>query len=317
MEENFLSMLGDVPKDESPFKARHRIHQGWWRTAALLRKPGPHPTDRSRSICSTVNDEEARDHLNFLTEEALRSVHDAIESRRTAMCSGMIQQPRIWENLLSSQPLCFNFWGYLKYHKPLAGSFFKGLLKDFGQIVDIRFEWAPQPRQAFTGDNSAFDVIVEYVTSGNKSEMLGLECKYVDDLTSKEYDYASYRTTYESSRERFLQDYGFYRRREFNQLFRSQLIAYAYERKTGVKIRCGLFCSQLDAGALKTARDFQAALSGGDSDFLILTHEEFIERIQKMETDWSTREWTMMLWARYAGLKLSERAYDTYRSSLP
>ena len=156
--------------------------------------------------------------------------------------------------------------------------------------------------------------MIEYRDGNGEKAIWGLECKYTDSLRLKKtYSTETYRRIFEASRDIFVRDYDFYIQRSFNQLFRNQLMACAYEQKTGVKSHCGLFCSGDDAKGLDIATRFQAALARGESQFSILTYQDFIATAQRLAPDWETREWTMMLWARYLGLGLSEEVYEAHR----
>ena len=81
----------------------------------------------------------------------------------------------------------------------------------------------------------------------------------------------------------------------------------------GIKSYCGLFCSGDDAKALGIATRFQAALVKREASFSILTYQYFITTAQRLAPDWETRTWTMLLWARYLGLDLSEETYSAHR----
>ena len=75
-------------------------------------------------------------------------------------------EPRIWNNLLSSQPLCFNLFGELYYDLDLATKFFKKLFPDrVSFVTKIDFEYSSRRNKP---NNSAFDVDVEYLYKGAK-----------------------------------------------------------------------------------------------------------------------------------------------------
>ncbi len=318
VKEGFLRLLGKVPQDPaSEFKHRFRVHQGWWRTAVLLEDPGPHPNSRALRICNTIDVTAENRHKNFVVASAFESARSEITARNGRPGTGIMQKTRLWGNLLSSQPLCFNFWGPLKYDHPVANAFLRTIVPDFAELIDIHFEWAPQPKAAYTDDNSAFDVMVEYWNRSASRVVWGLECKYTDRLRSKPYDKKTYRRVFEASRDVFVNDYDFYVQPSFNQLFRNQLIACAYEQKDRTRSHCGIFCSSDDTKALDIASSFQMALADRDARFSILTYQGFLETMQRLALDWETRKWTMLLWARYLGLELSEETYKAYQRQQP
>jgi len=129
MKDEFLRLVGEVPQDPgNEFKHRLRVHQGWWRTAVLLEEPGPHPAKGERRICNTIDITEESRRKNLLTPEACEAAEDAVGVHRSKAGAGITNEPRLWGNLLSSQPLCFNFWAPLKYHDGFADAFLGAIM---------------------------------------------------------------------------------------------------------------------------------------------------------------------------------------------
>jgi hypothetical protein len=94
---------------------------------------------------------------------------------------GIVEPKRLFHNLLSSQPLCFNLFGMLKwYPKELALGLSKLLDHDVDEIVDLRIEYAPRVSGYRSG--SAFDCYIEYRTGEDEHGFLGIETKYSEDL---------------------------------------------------------------------------------------------------------------------------------------
>jgi hypothetical protein len=185
----FLSLLGKVSQDPgNEFRHKFRIHQGWWRTAVLLEEPGPHPQWNGKFICNTINVSEENKRKNFLALVAFNAAEEVIGARKEKPSGGIVQESRLWGNLLSSQPLCSNFWGPLKYNHSLANAYLSQVIPDFGTLIEIHFEWAPQPKEDYTDDNSAFDVMIEYLDRKQRRAICGLECKYTDSLSTSQIE---------------------------------------------------------------------------------------------------------------------------------
>jgi hypothetical protein len=149
------------------------------------------------------------------------------------------------------------------------------------------FEFAPS--ENYIEDHTAFDVAVQYLTTDERKGLFGLECKYTDSFSAKEYDTAAYRSVFEERRGSFRRDYLDYIGNRYNQLFRNQLIAESLilHRQYDV-VTTGLFCHQDDKSAMGIGGEFRMDISA--------------ER----------REWTALLWARYGALALSEAAFRSY-----
>lgn len=295
----YNDLIGPIP-NEHGFKRRMRIHQGWWRAFVLNQEPGPHPNDSSKSVCNTINDGETTQN-NFLSRNIVKVVKASLKDHPEQK-SGIIEEDRLFNNLLSSQPLCFNFFGELEFDKELALNTMRNMFPQVTRVNKVLFEYAPE--ENYTNDNSAFDVAIE-VESKNQRGLIGLECKYTDTFSAKEYDKTAYQSIYRNS-SAFTCDYKEYVKSDYNQLFRNQLIAEALLQNDEYDFAItGLFCHQ-DDKAMEIGKQFQAMLKGGKETFQIITYQSFIESIQKLDLSWEQRELSMMLWARYCGVKLSE-----------
>lgn len=303
MRTELQKLIGVLPS-ESGFRKRMRFHQGWWRAFVLAEEQGAHPIRTSEPICNTIlNGKISR--KNFLSQHIFDAVAQTIHERQSAG-SGILEEDRLFDNLLSSQPLCFNFFGELKIDTDFALQLLQRFYPEFTQVKQVIFEFAPI--ENYTNDNSAFDVAIE-VMIGNRTGLLGLECKYTDTFSQKEYKKDEYLQIYERSGA-FAKEYDIFISKRFNQLFRNQLIAEALiQNKKYDFVFTGLFCHQDDTSALETGSKFQSMLTNGNEIFQIITYQNFIENMQQLNLDWNKRELSMLLWARYCATRLSSETY--------
>ncbi|RZT84911.1 hypothetical protein EV383_1769 [Pseudonocardia sediminis] len=111
---------------------------------------------------------------------AREQVHKAVtDAPRTG---ALLFRPRLWVDLLSSQPLCFNMFGPLAADLELATTTLRQIWPDIRAVRDIRFEWSPGRIDAtYTANRSAFDVFIEYDGDHGHS-FIGIEVKYHEDL---------------------------------------------------------------------------------------------------------------------------------------
>jgi hypothetical protein len=102
-------------------------------------------------------------------------------------------QPRIFNDLLSSQPLCFNLFGELQKDTRLASRALRRLTQGrIERVSTIRFEHSPgRGDPKYTGDRSAFDVFVEYLSPAGEKCFAGIEVKYHEDLADKPAEHDS------------------------------------------------------------------------------------------------------------------------------
>jgi len=280
-----------------------RLHQSWWRAFVLYEDQGQHPMKKDQAIGSSIlNGEES--FSNFLDDYAKRAVREALDDRGSDS-KGMISEGRLFNNLLSSQPLCFNFFGRLKYNLPLATSVFKLYYPAIAKVTDIHFEFAPNAAQ--NGDNSAHDVAIEFTAVDGKRGLIGLECKYTEPFSSKEYRNENYEKLYSESGA-FNASYDELTNTKYNQLFRNQLIVESALLNQSYEIAySGLFCYEGDSNALSKGIAFQSMLKNGKERFHIISFNSLLTTLQQLNLDWETREWTMLLWARYCATQLSNQ----------
>jgi hypothetical protein len=167
-------------KSDSPFQRTVRLRQAMWRE-----KQGyPVGLHHGVTLGTRLQMPAAKDHLwNYLTDGIREVVRSEVLGARRGD-GKLFGEPRIFDDLLSSQPLCFNLFGELKRDLALASRAMHRLLPDrIKNVQRIEFEHSPGRRdQRYTADRSAFDVYVEYEGTGGKKGFLGIEVKYHEDM---------------------------------------------------------------------------------------------------------------------------------------
>jgi hypothetical protein len=167
-------------KSDSPFQRTVRLRQALWRE----KQGHPIGLHRGLPLGTRLQMPDAKTHLwNYLTD----GIRDVVRAEVLGARRGdgkLFAQPRIFNDLLSSQPLCFNLFGELKLDLALASRVLHRLVPDRIKTVHrIEFEHSPGRRDSrYTADRSAFDVYVEYEGTGGKKGFLGIEVKYHEDL---------------------------------------------------------------------------------------------------------------------------------------
>lgn len=181
----------DYPRD-TDFSSYARLLQSKWRESKKL---------QFAKYGNFLDIEIAKStKANFLTKNIQDLVSEQIKKVRIE--GGLIGEPRIWNNLLSSQPLCFNLFGELCFDLDLASQYFKTLFPNRIEVATgIKFEYSPSRKnEKYTGDSSAFDVFIEYSNAGKKG-FLGIEVKYVESL--KEESNAQATKNWEKHKKRY------------------------------------------------------------------------------------------------------------------
>lgn len=301
-----IDLLGPLPEGDSEFRHRQRVHQAWWRLAVLAEEAGPRPGDPSQKVANTLPDANMASK-NFISAAAQKA-YDLTKEFHKLHESGIIIEGRLLTNLLSSQPLCFNFFGELKLDLDFAGQVLRNWVPGITSVEAVHFEYGlPKDRSL---DKSAFDVAFLFQSEKGRG-LLGLECKYTDDFSGVAKDRVSYRRVFEGSKGTFRARYEDFFVKPYHQLFRNQLIAEVMRQRKEIDYAItGIFCHQEDENALQAADGFQREmLANGQQDFRIITYRDFITAVQRGEITWERREWLMLLWARYCGTSLSRELF--------
>lgn len=170
-----------VPTDNL-FQRRARLLQALWREERKL----PIGEHRGRPLGSRLAMPAAQEDLsNYLTDTIRKVVRREVLTERRK--DKLFAEPRIWNDLLSSQPMCFNLFGELAEDLHLASRVFRRVTSGrIDRVTAIRFEHSPGRGDVkYTGDRSAFDVFVEYTGVDDKAGFAGIEVKYHEGLNDK------------------------------------------------------------------------------------------------------------------------------------
>ncbi len=167
---------------DSRFKAAARMLQSLWRAERDI-PVGIHvPANGTpRKLGSRIDKASAKQGANFLTPAIAKL---ALRESVYREIGAVIEQDRLWTNMLSSQPLCFNLFGELKLNLHKASQFFRHLFPDYVvDVEDIYFEHSPgRGDEIFTADNTAFDVFVICRTVDGVEGFLAIEVKYSESM---------------------------------------------------------------------------------------------------------------------------------------
>lgn len=167
---------------DTRFKAAARLLQALWRTERDM-PVGTHApaSGEPRKLGSRIEAGYAKKGANFLSTAIAKLAFRESVYREIG---AVIEQERLWTNMLSSQPLCFNLFGDLKLNPDKATKFFQYLFPDYVEEVDgIYFEHSPgRGDECFTADNTAFDVFAVCRTRAGEQGFVAIEVKYSEAM---------------------------------------------------------------------------------------------------------------------------------------
>ncbi len=276
------------PTDNSEFRRKARVLQSMWREN-LGFPMGEHHTPKygSRMLGSRLEGSRARHELlNYLTPTIRQVVRNEVMDKKKSR-GKMYARPRIFDDLLSSQPLAFNLFGELQSNLSLATLVFRELLGSrVGAVTGIEFEYSlgrGDPR--YTGDRTAFDVYVSFSGATGGRGFVGIEVKYHEDLRGRT---APHRERYDeiaSNMKCFGQEtLAQLRKNPLQQLWRDHLLAGALRNADG--FGDGLFAVLYPRDNLACARavsKYRGCLSN-TATFENWTLEDFTAVVKKHTT---------------------------------
>lgn len=173
-----------VSVDTNAFQRRARILQALWRES----RGYPIGEYRGREIGSYLAMPWAEQTMaNFLDDEIREVVRKALEAEYGEGNQPLIESTRMYSNLLSSQPLAFNLFARLHLDLDLASEVMHLLSAGrMARVTAVDFEYSPgRGDEHYTGDRSAFDVYVCYLTPEGRPGFVGIEVKYHENLANK------------------------------------------------------------------------------------------------------------------------------------
>ena len=287
----------DYPQD-TDFSAYARLLQSKWRD----KKGFP-----ELKLGNFIDTEFAKtSKANFLTENIKNLVIQEVANAKKT--GGLIGEPRIWNNLLSSQPLCFNLFGELHFDLDLATKYFQRLFPNrLDAVTAVKFEYSPgRGDTKYIGDHSAFDVFVEY-TKGDKTGFIGIEVKYAESLKEE---------TKDKSNKNFKERYAtltntcglfktgsvdFLRQPPLSQIWRDHLLCISTRQDYDEGFFVFLFPSK-NSNCQKGVDDYKHYLAF-DNDEQNCFYPRYLDDFIKTLTYISTADWIKELKLRYLGIE--------------
>ena len=174
---------GALSVDE--FKRICREQQGMFRE--MIGEPmgvGPWRNSTKKQISMLVNGEETG--KNFVNEYAFKYAKRRVEKKQA---HETIDDYRLFNNMLSSQPMAFNLFCPLmqmieKGKGEAVTNIFKAIFPDkfIGEVTEVGLEFLYTDIQNYLNDCTAMDAIVRYKDTEGKPAFIAIETKYTDVL---------------------------------------------------------------------------------------------------------------------------------------
>jgi hypothetical protein len=268
----------ELNTDKFDFQWRARLLQSVWREEQGLSAGEYRGKLRGARLVMPQAQNTLANYLTPTIRDVVRKeVEDPIQAK-----GKLYGRPRIYNNLLSSQPLCFNLFGELSLDLDLATSVLSDITDGrILRVTAIEFEYSPgRGDDRYTGDRSAFDVYVRYTTPAEGRGFVGIEVKYHEGLADPVADHRLRYDEVASMMDCFVPEFlPKLRKRPLQQVWRDHLLAGAHKQ-----VDCfedGFFAFLYPAGntACSDAVDqYKKCLSSSES-FQEWTLESLVDRL--------------------------------------
>lgn len=267
--------------DLSVFQRRARVLQSLWRQERSFGCGEHHGPKGARPLGSRLPMPWAYETLaNFLTDP-IRDVVRAEVLDEKASEGKLYGKPRIFNDLLSSQPLCFNLFGELSRDLPLASAVVSDMTGGlFTEVTGIEFEWSPgRCEPHYLNDRSAFDVFLRCRTAAGGKGFIGIEVKYHENLKGPPGEHKKRYEEVASAMGCFSEDVETLKKSPLQQIWRDHLLAGVTRIADGFED--GLFVTLYPKDNLDVAsalNDYHTQLLN-DGSFTGWTLEDFVEKL--------------------------------------
>jgi hypothetical protein len=165
---------------DAPWQRVLRLSQALWREKQGL--PIGTKSDGQELGTRIAMPDAEGDLSNFLTDTIRKVVRETVQAARSE--DRLIKEPRIYNDLLSSQPMCFNLFGELKADLAAATAWARHLWPDrVEKVTRLELEHSPGRRELkYLENRTAFDAYLEHTVPGGGEGFIGFEVKYHEDL---------------------------------------------------------------------------------------------------------------------------------------
>jgi len=232
--------IGPQAKSDRSMTAKYRLLQSTYRAEVLKEDFGHGPTKNSETRYGNmlINGEESGS--NFISDAAFKFAQIKVDQKQVNKAL-TIDEFRLYNNMLSSMPMCFNLFSDLRkllHENPAESSrIAKELFPEIPWIdllLDVDVEFIPVPIADYTNDKSAFDAMLLVQDADGNRGLISIETKYTDILGGN--------TAKDSITKNALVEQGDFfdenlkaelRETGYKQIHRNFLLTYAYALKQG------------------------------------------------------------------------------------
>jgi len=198
-----------------------------------------------------------------------------------------IDEFRLFNNMLSSMPMCFNLFSDLRallmQDSAEASRIVKLLFLEIGWVkytLEIDVEFIPTPIEDYTNDKSAFDAMLIVSTIEGKKGLISIETKYTDLLGENIASDSTTKNALIKKGDFLTPDYILGLEKEgYRQIHRNLLLTYAFAKKNGFECFANIIISpEEDVLSTSEIEEFKGGMTKFRDSILKISLQEFVNR---------------------------------------
>lgn len=310
---------GPISPSDNAFTAKSRFLQSWYRVNVLNQTDfGFGPEEFSKIKYGNILVNGKTTGTNFLSPE----IFQYAQFRTQFLKNGeTIKDYRLYNNMLSSQPMCFNLFYPLK---KLFERDYKRACKVFrncfpslniNKVLAVEIEYLPYPITEYLNDRTAFDAMLLYVSDSGERNILAIETKYVEKLgtnpssdLSKQIDLVKNSTMFNEDGKKEVS-------KGFGQLGRNFLLAEKFRMENRLdKAYAVVIAPEENGSSQMEITDFHGNMNPEFHDRLFfISLQDFIKRINNKPTQ-AIKNWIELFEKRYLRFSDCETIYKEYNN---
>lgn len=278
--------IGPQAKSDNAITKKYRLHQSEYR-AKILKVPygvGPNKNSKTKYGNFLVNGEV--NGLNFITKEAFYYAKQRVLDKQINNYL-TIDEYRLFNNMLSSMPMCFNLFSDLRrmliYDPKSVSKTIKKMFKEIEWVDDVTYigiEFLPLPIYDYTNDKSAFDAVVLVKNQNGNKGIISIETKYTDLLGTNTASNSEIKNKIIKNNKIFKKDYVEYLiNNGYKQIHRNYLLTYSFAKKHNIKNYTNIIISPEDDNAsIIEIKEIQKNLINNKETILKISLEDVVKR---------------------------------------
>jgi hypothetical protein len=278
--------IGPQNKSDSNFVAKCRLHQSKYRCEVLKEDYGYGPVKNSKNKFGNMLVDGEMTGSNFISNAAYKyAVQRTIDKNINKDLT--IDSYRLFNNMMSSMPLCFNLFSDLREllisDKNLCSVACKNLFKEISWLETVEYigvEFIPTPIEKYTKDKTAFDAILITKDRNNIKGVVSVETKYTDLLGSNSSKNTDVKNKIVEDNNLFSTDIKErLKKNGYKQIYRNYLLTFAYAKVNKIRNYCNVILSpSSDEISQKEILELKNGLKKNKDSILKIDLEEFINR---------------------------------------